>query len=299
MVGPTRDRVGESPVWDEQQQALWWVDIEGCQVRRWSARDNQTESWRLPQRVGCIALLADGRVLAAMQDQVALARLQPGLPAELSTLARVTHPASGMRFNDGRCDPTGRMWLGSMVMDMTQANAAGGLYCLDEHGLTGPHIRGLLTANGLGFSADGHRLYLSDSHPQARVVWACTLEGGSGQLGPRVPFADFSATSMGRPDGAAVDAEDCYWVCGNDAGLIHRFAPDGRHLGVLHVPVTKPSMCAFGGADMRTLFVTSILPGGVDAINPGLNGALLATELTVAGRAEPRFARLPPTTLSH
>lgn len=234
-----------------------------------------------------------------MEDQVALARLVPGQAAECQTLCMHQQPAPGMRFNDGRCDPSGRMWLGTMVMDMALAQPAGGLYCLDERGITGPHVSALLTPNGLGFSADGNTLYLSDSHPKARAVWRYALNSASGELGARQPYADFAdfaalcATPVGRPDGAAVDAEDCYWVCGNDAGLIHRFSPDGQHLGALAVPVAKPSMCAFGGADLRTLFVTSIVPAGTDASNPGLNGALLATELSVAGREEPRFSRLP------
>ncbi len=292
VIAPGPDRVGESPLWDDRQQALWWVDIESRRVRRWRSSTGELQAWTLPERVGCIALTEDGRVLAAMESQIACARLGEDGSVELQTLATLAHPATGMRFNDGRCDASGRFWVGTMVMDMSLASPAGGLYALDEQGLSGPYVEGLLTPNGTGFSPDGRTFYLSDSHPRAQQVWAFDFEPQPGTLSHRRLFVDFGPLP-GRPDGAAVDSEGAYWVCGNDAGLVHRFSPQGQLLQSLSVPFPKPAMCCFGGPDLGTLFVTSIVPGDPSLDTTGLSGAVVALRPGVTGRPEPRFSRFP------
>ena len=177
-IADTQDRVGESPVWDVRGQRLWWVDIEGAFIR--STVLGQTEavqSWHLPERVGCIALTSvQGQLIAAMETGIARVTLHADGQVDIDWLARIQHPAPDMRFNDGRCDASGRLWLGTMVMDMSLASDLGGLYCLDERGLTGPHVTGLLTPNGLGMSPDGRTLYLSDSHPKVQKIWAFDLD---------------------------------------------------------------------------------------------------------------------------
>lgn len=294
VIGSERDRVGESPVWSVAQQALYWVDIEGRHIRRCRPGAG-TESWSLPERVGCIALSADGRVIAALESGIAAVTLgEPG-SVRIDWLARIEHPAHDMRFNDGRCDASGRLWVGTMVMDMSLASAQGGLYCLDERGLTGPHVNGLITPNGLGFSPDQHTLYLSDSHPQVQKIWAFDFELETGRLSNRRLFADMILLP-GRPDGAAVDAAGNYWICGNDAGQVHCFSPDGAWLRSLAVPFPKPSMCAFGGAGLDRLFVTSIPPAVLAQDEAGLSGRLLQLDPQATGLPEPLFTRFPHTT---
>jgi sugar lactone lactonase YvrE len=242
--------------------------------------------------VGCIALATDGRVIAAMETRIAALRLHDAGEVELQDLARIDHPAPGMRFNDGRCDPAGRLWVGTMVMDMPSNQPRGGLYRLDEQGLSGPHVTGLYTPNGSAFSPDGRTLYLSDSHPHSQQVWAFDFDPGCGQLGVRRPFIDMQDWP-GRPDGAAVDEQGHYWICGNDAGLVHCFAPDGAWLRSVQVPFPKPSMCCFGGPRLDTLFVTSIVPAQPSPNVADLSGAVIALQPGVRGRAEPRFSRYP------
>ena len=119
----------------------------------------------------------------------------------------------------------------------------------------------------------------SDSHPLVQQIWAFDYDTETGTPSNRRVFVDMHKY-LGRPDGAAVDADGCYWICANDAGLIHRFTPEGRLDRSLTVPVKKPTMCAFGGSRLDTLFVTSIrddhsdqsLSGGVFALNPGVQG---------------------------
>jgi sugar lactone lactonase YvrE len=212
-------------------------------------------------------------------------RLQPHSDGSLDSepLAHVDHARADMRLNDGRCDRQGRFWAGSMVLNMG-ANAANGSLYRYSAGQTGPleaRLGGFIVPNGLGFSPDGRTLYLSDSHPLVRQIWAFDYDIDTGTPTNRRLFVDMNQYE-GRPDGAAVDAEGCYWICANDAGLIHRFTPDGRLDRSLAVPVKKPTMCAFGGSRLDTLFVTSIRPGddqdpqslagGVFALNPGVQG---------------------------
>jgi sugar lactone lactonase YvrE len=293
-IADTSDRVGESPVWDARAQRLWWVDIEGSFIRSTAlGQTDAVQSWRMPERVGCIALTAvQGQLIAAMETGIARVTLQEDGPANITWLARIQHPAPGMRFNDGRCDASGRLWVGTMVMDMSLASDLGGLYCLDERGLTGPHVTGLLTPNGLGMSPDGRTLYLSDSHPKVKKIWAFDLEAASGILTNRRLFVDMN-NWPGRPDGAAVDAQGHYWICGNDAGQIHAFDPQGQWYQSLAVPMPKPSMCAFGGADLDQMLVTSIIPAQTTEVTRGSSGAVIALQPGVQGLPEPVFSRFP------
>jgi sugar lactone lactonase YvrE len=295
LVLDVRNGVGESPVWDGLRTSLWWVDIPGQALWCWNSQTGQARHWPTPEQTGCIALAADsnhlphGQWIAAMQSGIA--RLTPQADGTLSSdwITRVTHPQEGMRFNDGRCDRQGRLRAGTMVADMSLAARSGQLYGLD-HTNDGPALRalqgGLITPNGMAFSPDGRTMYLSDSHPSAQIVWAFDYDTDTGTPHNRRALIDFQPLP-GRPDGAAVDADGCYWICGNDAGLVHRFTPSGQLDRSLPVPVKKPAMCAFGGAGLDTLFVTSIRPGG-DLSDQPLAGGVFAMRPGVKGLDEPR-----------
>jgi len=280
-----RCQVGESPLWAPGEQALWWVDIEGHTLHRHHRPSGRSEYWAAPQRLASIALVAQGGLLGAMED--GLYHLQPLDGGELRTerLCGVMHAREGMRFNDGRCDRLGRFWVSSMVRDMSLAAADGALYRFDGRSLSQPLVRGLVTGNGLAFSPAGDRLYLSDSHPSVQRVWRYALHD-DGSLGPRQDFVDMNAYP-GRPDGAAVDADGGYWICGNDGGALLRFTPEGRLDRALRLPLSKPSMCAFGGAGLDELFVTSIVPARpAPGFDPALDGAVLVLRPGVCGIAE-------------
>lgn len=287
-VGDTRDQTGESPLWSVHEQALYWVDIDGRVVRRLDGATQAVQSWRLDERIGCIALREGGGLVAAMETGIFALQLPAGRDEAVATrLQAVTFPRDGMRFNDGRCDRQGRFWVTSMVRDMSLASNAGALHRLDDRGLV-PMLDGLVTGNGLAFSPDGSRLYLADSHPTVQRVWCFGLDA-DGALADRREFVDMNPLP-GRPDGAAVDTDGGYWICANDAGLVHRFTPDGRLDRSIAVPVAKPSMCAFGGPGLDQLFITSITPAtpvaGYDAT---LAGGLFVTQPGARGLAEVPF----------
>lgn len=289
IISTTRDRVGESPVWDAVSQALYWVDIEGRHIHRydWATRTQRT--WNTPERAGCIALSARGGLVAAMETGVFSVELQGPPQVHAVLLAPITHRQPNMRFNDGRCDASGRFWVSTMCMDMSLAAPVGAWYCLDERGLRGPVCDGLITPNGSAFSPDGRTMYFSDSHPTVQKVWACDFDVAAGTVTAGREFIDMTS-QPGRPDGAAVDAEGHYWICGNDAGQVHRFSPAGKRVSSVHVPVAKPAMCAFGGPRLDVLFVTSIQPAGAPA---GLSGAVFALDVGIRGLPEPQFSRFP------
>jgi len=285
VLAPVRNRVGESPLWSVAEQALWWVDIEGRTLFRHDAASGTLEQWPTAQRIGCIALHASGGVLAAMET--GLFHLQPGDQGQLAaqSLAVVQHARPDMRFNDGRCDRAGRFWVSSMVLDMSLASPSGALYRYDAQGLSAPVVRELLVGNGLAFSPRGDTLYLSDSHPTVQRIWQFDLHD-DGSLGNRRDFVDMNQ-HPGRPDGAAVDADGCYWICGNDAGRLLRFTPEGKLDRMLALPISKPSMCAFGGAALDQLFVTSITPAKpAEGFDASLDGAVLVLRPGVRGLPE-------------
>ncbi|MEK8033605.1 SMP-30/gluconolactonase/LRE family protein [Ideonella sp. DXS29W] len=258
LVEAHADSVGESPLWHAGEAAWYWVDIEGCALRRW--RSGLFQSWTLGERIACLALHAHGGLVAGLESRIVHLALRDDGGLTIDTLAELAHPKPGMRFNDGRCDRAGRFFAGTMLRDMAAAQPVGALYRFDARGPSQPLIDGLIVPNGLAFSADGRTMYLSDSHPRRRLIWAFDVDA-QGMPQQRRLFVDMNH-HPGRPDGAAIDADGCYWICANDAGLVHRFTPDGRLDRSIAVPTAKPSMCSFGGAHWDELLITSIRPAG-------------------------------------
>lgn len=290
VLSASRDRVGECPVWSAAEQALYWVDIEGKRIHRFDWQSKVQQTWATDERVGCIALVERaGCAVAAMETGIFEIQLLANQQTKARLLAAVAHPLPNMRFNDGRCDSQGRFWVSTMCMDMAAAKQVGAVYCFDANGLSAAKVEGLITPNGMAFSPDGATCYLSDSHPTVQKIWAFDFSGASGAITNGREFVDMTA-HPGRPDGAAVDVDGNYWICANDAGKIHRFSPQGELISSLNVPVSKPSMCAFGGPDMNILFVTSIQPAVAVGNEAGLSGAVFSLELNVKGQIEPCFS---------
>lgn len=289
LIVDARNAVGESPVWVPQDNALYWVDIPNGGLQRWSADTGHVHAWKTPEMLACIARHRRGGWVAGMES--GFFHLHPHSDGSLDSerLASVAHGRNDMRLNDGRCDRQGRFWAGSMVLDMGLNLPEGRLYRYGtgQSGVIEAQLDGFIVPNGLGFSPDGKTMYVSDSHPAVQLIWAFDYDTDSGTPSNRRVFIDMNHFP-GRPDGAAVDAEGFYWICANDAGLIHRFAPDGRLDFSLAVPVKKPTMCAFGGSRMDTLFVTSIRPGD-DHDPQSLAGGVFALNPNIKGLPEPIF----------
>ena len=285
-VSAKRALVGECPVWNVAESSWYWVDIPAKTIWRLDGAGD-LRSWTCDEMVACIAPARDGSILAGMETGLFRLVLNGDGSVEPTRLAAPEALGEGMRFNDGRCDRQGRFWSGTMFMDMAAERAVGQLYRYSNvEGLSAPVVSNLLTQNGLAFSPDGRTMYLSDSHPKSQQVWAFDYDTDSGTPTNQRLFVDMRA-HQGRPDGAAVDVDGCYWTCGNDAGVLLRFTPGGRLDRTIEVPMAKPSMCSFGGPGLETLLVTSI-SAGQDPADPWA-GATITLRPGVQGVAETPF----------
>jgi sugar lactone lactonase YvrE len=287
-IADIRCTVGESPVWDAAQGAWLWVDIPMRRIWRLDAASGATLSWNTPEMTACMALAEQGGIIAGMESGIFSLALGEAQQPVARLLAAPPQLLPGMRFNDGRCDRQGRFWSGTMVLDMAQGRSEGHLYRYSAaEGISAPMVSNLIVQNGLAFSPDGRTMYLSDSHPSRQLIWAFDYDPASGMPSRQRVFVDMNR-QRGRPDGAAMDIDGCYWICGNDAGCLLRFTPDGTLDRTIELPMAKPSMCAFGGPDMTTLMVTSISAGA--PAGDEWAGTTLLLRPGVAGMPETRFA---------
>lgn len=282
---PEPDLLGESPVWHPGEQALYWCDIPGHRLRRLDPRTGATRQWGFHTDVACCAPAADGTLLLALRDGIW--RFHPA-DGRSERLVPAPYDMREERFNDGKCDPAGRLWVGTLYEPRDAARA--GLYCYD-----GIHLdrRGgdVTVSNGLAWSPDARTMYWSDT--KAHVIHAMAFEAETGHIGPRRTFARFpprapgavSVPYEGRPDGAAVDVEGGYWVAMFEGGQVLRLRPDGRVDRRIALPVRCPTMPCFGGADLRTLYITTSrlhVPDDARIAEPWA-GCVLALEVDVPG----------------
>ena len=258
--------LGESPFWHPEEQRLYWLDIPGRQLLRTRLGTGLVDRWDLPQDPGCVAPVAgsaDALVLA-LRDGIYRASAWGG---PLERLAPALHDVSTTRFNDGKCDALGRLWVGTIYEPRDAARAA--LYCLDMRASVQPALRqiatGVTTANGLAWSPDAAHLYWADTPSHTVTSRAFDLEGAA--LGPPQVFQSFASKPSGwqsgqpgyggRPDGAAVDVQGNYYCALFEGGRILKIAPNGTVLVEIPVPAQCPTMPCFGGPGLKTLFVTT------------------------------------------
>jgi sugar lactone lactonase YvrE len=287
-VGDISCAVGESPVWAAREAAWYWVDILARRIWRLDAASGALRQWSTSEMVACIAPRADGGLIGGMETGIFTLRLEDAQVAMEEKLASPAELTAGMRFNDGRCDRQGRFWAGTMWLDMAAARAEGKLYRYAAgEGISAPVVSGLVVQNGLSWSPDGRTMYLSDSHPSRQLIWAFDYDTASGVPSRQRVFVDMNA-HPGRPDGAAIDVDGCYWTCANDAGCLLRFTPEGKLDRRIDVPMAKLSMCAFGGPSLDTLLVTSIAAGKAEG--DAWAGAVIALRPGVKGMPESVFA---------
>jgi sugar lactone lactonase YvrE len=286
-VGDVVCTVGEGPLWSARENRWYWVDIPARKIWSLDASSGATRFWSTPEMPACLALTTNGGMIAGMETGVFEVTLGEGESASIGFLAAPAGIKPGMRFNDGRCDRQGRFWSGTMVMDNPNGTPNGHLYRYGSaDGMSAPIVSNLVTQNGLAWSPDGRTMYLSDSHASSQLIWAFDYDGATGTPTNRRVFVDLKQYP-GRPDGAAMDADGCYWICGNDAGVIHRFTPEGKLDRSITVPMAKPSMCAFGGPGLDQLLVASIAAGA--PAGDALAGATVIVNVGVQGFAETPF----------
>ncbi|NEX61116.1 SMP-30/gluconolactonase/LRE family protein [Noviherbaspirillum galbum] len=279
--------LGECPLWDDERNSLYWIDIAGKAVHCFALAHSEHQSWQVSSEPGCIALCTDGRLLVAMRSGIVFLDTSTG---EVQPLMDAPYDPSLGRFNDGRCDSAGRLWVGSLYDPRDKPG--GTLYCLNRGKLTDVGLP-VTVSNGVAFSPDGATLYHADT--SAHRIKAYPFDVAAGTIGEGRDFIAFSdvrsADYGGRPDGAAVDEEGAYWCAMYEGGRLLRIAPDGNILQEVTLPVRCPTMVAFGGSDMRTMFVTSVSNKRTEAelSQFPLSGCVLALRVPVPGRLESRY----------
>jgi sugar lactone lactonase YvrE len=278
-------QLGECPRWDEREGVLYWVDILEPALHRFDPSTGVDTRFVLPEHIGCFSLREGGGFIAGLRSGIWTLDEQ-ARPLEMLALNPENQRTS--RFNDGRCDAAGRFYAGTV--DEPKAGGNAHLYRLAA-GATGVLSSGLMTSNGLAFSPDGRWLYHSDT-PRF-TVYRSPYDVATGACGKREVWIEVepTQTDRGRPDGATVDADGYYWSAFYEGGRVVRFAPDGTIDSVYPLPVRCPTMCAFGGPDLRTLYVTSARSGrpADELAREPLAGALFALRTEVPGLVEPRW----------
>jgi sugar lactone lactonase YvrE len=248
--------LGEGPLWLAEQQALWYCDIPARRINRFHPASGALAHWDFHSDVGSFAPARDGTFVVALRDGIW--RFDPASDAR-SQLAVAPYDMTEERFNDGKCDPVGRFWVGSI--DEPRRPGRAGLWCFRD-GVLERRQSGITISNGLAWSPDARTMYWADT--QAHTVWAFDFEPLSGAMTGRRVFAPFApkpadglAGYGGGPDGAAVDVEGCYWVAMYEGARVLRLSPAGELLAEIPVPARCPTMPCFGGDDLKTVYVTS------------------------------------------
>ncbi len=286
-VVPPADRTAEVPVYRREDDALFWISMFEPSLNRTLLSDGATRSWALPSTAGSYGLFADGSgAVVAVED--GLYELDFGTAA-----LRHLHPApydrAQFRFNDGRCDPRGRFWVGTARKpDVGVPNGTGHFYRV-ERGRLSRQLDVVTIANGIAFAPDGRTMYLADRVNRRLLAYDYDPATGTAS-GERVFVSTLEEAVF---DGAAVDRDGGYWVAVFGSGEIRRYLPDGTLDRVLEVPTSYPTMCAFGGAGLATLFVTTAATplSEEQRTREPLAGAVLAGSVGHRGIPEPAYER--------
>jgi sugar lactone lactonase YvrE len=276
--------LGESPVWSAEEQALYWVDIIGATLNRLDPATGATQTWSMPESIGSCGLRAGGGAVVALRNGFHLFDFGT---ERLTFLSDPEADEPRTRFNDGKVSPDGRFWAGTMD-DNPDRQPIGALYRLDPDHSVHKMIDGLIVSNGLAWSADGRTMFHSDSRGQ--VINAYDYDLAAGAIANKRVIAR-PTEEIGRPDGGAADMAGFYWSAGISAGVLNRWAPDGRLDRQIPLPCAAPTMPCFGGPDMKTIFITSLrqnVSAEKLAAKP-LSGGIFALEADVPGVPVAKF----------
>jgi sugar lactone lactonase YvrE len=275
VVVKSNDRLGECPLWDPRSRLVWWLDILRPAVQSYDPQTHQHRVYPLPARdCACAALRARGGLVLAMNNGLHAFDPAAGLGERL---CQPEPDRPDNRYNDGRCDRRGRLWIGSM--HLSTEKPTGSFYSVTPDLAVRRHLEGLTVPNSVAFSPDDCTLYFADT--PHHVIWAFDFDIEAGDISNRRVFVDLSARKA-YPDGSCIDGEGFLWNAEYAGGRVVRYAPDGRVDRVIEVPVENPTCCCFGGERLDTLYITS-------AASSASPGSLLAMAVGVRGLPEAMF----------
>jgi len=273
---------GESPLWHAEHQCLYWVDIDGFAIHSLHPASGRHRKWPMASEPSTLARHANGGLVVALRAGFMHFDTEDG---SLAPMVTAPYDKDTTRFNDGKVDAAGRFWVGTIYEPRTEAAAE--MFCLERGTVSKVWSGGMTVSNGLAFSPDNRTLFHADttSHTIARYDY----DVATGALGERQVLRQFSMDKAhnygGRPDGAAVDSEGYYWCAMYEGSRVLRLSPvTGEIVAEIALPVRCPTMVAFGGDDLRTLYITTAgkRPAEELAQYP-LSGRVLQVQVDVAG----------------
>jgi sugar lactone lactonase YvrE len=280
----TDDVQGESPVWSEREQALYWVDTRGYMVRRLDYASGKITSWKMPELPCSLVIREKGGLVVAMETCIVMLDTASGEIVE--KIAAPHTSGSGMRFADGRCDRRGRFWVGAKH-DAT-SGPVGILYRFDPDRRFTPTENGIGHPNSLAWSPDNKTMYFADSADLA--IRAYPFDIDSGTIGARRHFAK----CVDHPDGAAMDRDGCLWSAQYWGSTVARYRPDGTLEREIQMPCSLITACTFGGPNMDRLYITTARQlkhiTAEELAKQPLAGRLFYVDVGVQGLPEARFA---------
>jgi sugar lactone lactonase YvrE len=287
-AAPTGDVCGEGAVWHAAEGAVYWVDINRFLIHRFLVADSSVRSWVFEEAVTSLSLTDRDDVLAVVLGSGVIL-WEPATDRRGDFIFKLDGWPK-VRLNDARSDPRGSLWMGSMRNNVNadgSAGEAGGadgkLMRLDPDGQVSVWREGIGISNTLAWSPDRRSFYFGDTI--ANVIWAYDYDFASGAISGERPF--LQGFSRGLPDGSTMDADGYLWNCRFYGNCIVRVAPEGKIERVVEMPVKNITTCCFGGAELKTLFVTTAsaqAPAG-----DRLAGSLFAIRTGVKGQIENRF----------
>jgi len=278
LIWDAQAPLAEGPVWDATDQVLWWVEILKGEVHRYDPVQNVDSCWPVGQMLGAAVLRESGGLLLAVQSGFVFFD-----PAD-GALHSVCDPEMDQpdnRFNDGKCDATGRFWAGTMS---TQEHPeAGALYCLDTDQHCHKHLAGVTVSNGIAWTQDQRTMYYVDS--PTRRIEAFDFDAAAGVLANRRTVFSFP-DGLGNPDGMTIDVDDNLWVAMWGGWSVCAVDPRaGVLLSKIELPCSNVTSCAFGGPELRDLYITTARDrmersgqphqpqaGGLFRVQPGVGG---------------------------
>ncbi|MEZ4865141.1 MAG: SMP-30/gluconolactonase/LRE family protein [Caldilineaceae bacterium] len=271
--------VGEGPIWDEAIEQLYWVDILSSKLYCYDPKSGENRTYNVGQHVGTVVPRASGGVMLAVYDGFAAFDLTT---EQLTLLGDPESDLPDNRFNDGKCDPAGRFWAGTMAY--ANQSTQGSLYRMDTDGSIHKMLGEIGVSNGIVWSLDATTMYYIDSTPG--TIRAFDYDNSTGAISNERVIARCTP-EMGLPDGMAIDAEGMLWVGHFGGGCVRRWDPQtGKVIDQIDLPAKQITACAFGGPDLSTMYITSAAngldaaalaeqphAGGLFAVQPGVQGA--------------------------
>jgi len=281
-IYPSQNILGEGPLWSVEEQAIYWVDIDGKKIQRFYPETGKYDSFDVPVKVCLMAFREKGGLICGTEDGFYFWNI------ETQKMDFITNPEKGKkkaRFNDGKVDRKGRLWAGTMTFE----GATSALYRMNPDLNVKKMVPEITISNGIGWSPDDSIMYFVDS--LRYVINAFDYDLPTGTISNQQPFVQMDA-DFGIPDGLTVDSEGYVWCAIYGAWKVMRYDPLGNIAAEIRMPVSQPSSCMFGGKELNELYITSISEGlsEEDKVKEPMAGDLFMIKTDIQGLPEPKFA---------